>query len=209
MPRRRSYERLSPPLLHESRRRSVGGNDAERIAFTQRRDAELGSANLYRVRQNGFKHRLKFAGRARDDPQYLAGRGLLLQRLGQFARARLHFVEQTHVLNRDHGLVGESGDKLDLLLGERTDGRTLQYDHSDSGSVANERNAKCRANARAVPQRVIWISLNVHDVNHFSFEHGAPRDRTAVRGDWVIFDVFTMLGRIAIRGNLLKKLSFT
>src|SRR5262249_9804212 len=92
MPRRRSYERLSPPLLHESRRRSVGGNDAERIAFTQRGDAELGSANLYRIRQHGLKHRLKFAGGTRDDSQHLRGRRLLLQRLAELARERLKLL---------------------------------------------------------------------------------------------------------------------
>ena len=40
-------------------------------------------------------------------PQHLGGRGLLLERLGQLARARLHLVEQPHVLDRDHRLVGE------------------------------------------------------------------------------------------------------
>ena len=45
-------------------------------------------------------------------------RRLLLQRLGQFARAGLHLVEQPHVLDRDHRLVCEGRDKLDLLVGE-------------------------------------------------------------------------------------------
>ena len=51
--------------------------------------------------------------------QHLGGRGLLLQRLGQLARARLHLVEQPHVLDRDHRLVGEGRDQFDLLVGER------------------------------------------------------------------------------------------
>ena len=50
--------------------------------------------------------------------QHFRGRGLLLQRLGQLARARLHLVEQPHVLDRDHRLVGERGDQFDLLVGE-------------------------------------------------------------------------------------------
>ena len=33
----------------------------------------------------------------------------------------LHFVEQADVLDRDHGLVGESGDEIDLLLREWLD----------------------------------------------------------------------------------------
>jgi len=34
-------------------------------------------------------------------------------------QARLHLVEQAHVLDRDHRLVGEGGDQLDLFFGER------------------------------------------------------------------------------------------
>ena len=37
----------------------------------------------------------------------------------KLARARLHLVEQPHVLDRDHRLVGEGGEQLDLLVGER------------------------------------------------------------------------------------------
>ena len=35
------------------------------------------------------------------------GRSLLLQRFGHFRSARLHLLEQPHVLDRDHSLVGE------------------------------------------------------------------------------------------------------
>ena len=65
-------------------------------------------------------------GRRRDDLQHLRGRGLLLQRLGQLARARLHLVEQPHVLDSDHRLVGEGLDQLDLLVGERTHALAMQ-----------------------------------------------------------------------------------
>ena len=50
-------------------------------------------------------------------PEDLRRRRLLLQRLGQLACARLHLVEQPHVLDRDHRLVGEGLDQLDLLFG--------------------------------------------------------------------------------------------
>ncbi len=53
--------------------------------------------------------------------KYVGGGGLLLQQLLQVVGARLHLVEQTHVLDRDHRLVGEGGDQLDLLIGERLD----------------------------------------------------------------------------------------
>ena len=34
-------------------------------------------------------------------------------------RACLHLIEQAYVLDRDHRLIGEGGDQLDLFFGER------------------------------------------------------------------------------------------
>ena len=60
------------------------------------------------------EHRLQIERRAADDLQHVGGGGLLLQRLGEIAGARLHLVEQSHVLDRDDRLVGEGLDELDL-----------------------------------------------------------------------------------------------
>ena len=43
----------------------------------------------------------------------------MLARLRELAALVLDFVEQPHVLDRDHRLVGEGRDQLDLLVGER------------------------------------------------------------------------------------------
>src|SRR5215468_1689422 len=48
----------------------------------------------------------------------LAERPQLLDGLRELARARLHLVEQPYVLDRDHRLVGEGLDQLDLLIGK-------------------------------------------------------------------------------------------
>ena len=58
-------------------------------------------------------------GERADDLEHFGGRGLLLQGLAQLARARLHLLEQPHVLYGDHSLVGEGLDQLDLLFRER------------------------------------------------------------------------------------------
>ena len=42
----------------------------------------------------------------------------MLQRLAQFCVALLEFFEQPHVLDRDHGLVGEGFEQSDLFVGE-------------------------------------------------------------------------------------------
>ena len=65
-----------------------------------------------------IEHGLKVEGRAADDVEHVAGRGLLLEHLGELVGARLHLLEQPHVLDRDHRLVGEGLDQLDLLLAE-------------------------------------------------------------------------------------------
>ena len=101
---------------------------------------KLASQMRDRIRQHRVKHRLQLAGRAVDDAQDLGGRGLLLQRFAQFARARLHLVEQAGVLDRDHRLVGEVRDQLDLLVGEgRTSARYMVTDPTASPSRAAER----------------------------------------------------------------------
>ena len=42
----------------------------------------------------------------------------VLARLGELPALVLDFVEQPHILNRDHRLVGEGLHQLDLLVGE-------------------------------------------------------------------------------------------
>ena len=59
------------------------------------------------VLQHGIEHRLKFARRAGDDLQHLAGGSLLLQRLAEIVGALAQFVEQPRVLDGDDGLGGE------------------------------------------------------------------------------------------------------
>ena len=61
-----------------------------------------------------------------DDAEDLAGCGLLLKRLAQLL-VRSEPSEQPHVLDRDHGLVGEGFEESDLFVSKRTQ---LLYDES-------------------------------------------------------------------------------
>jgi hypothetical protein len=80
--------------------------------------SKLGLAYADGISQHGSKHRLEIARRAADDLEHLRRRRLLLQRLGEFQRALLLGLEQAHVLDRDHRLVGEGLSQLDLLVSE-------------------------------------------------------------------------------------------
>src|SRR3972149_875029 len=73
------------------------------------RIAEMGGAL-----GDGVQHRLQIGGGGADDAEDFAGRGLLLEGLGEVA------VEAS-VLNRNGCLVGECLEEGDLLGGERAD----------------------------------------------------------------------------------------
>ena len=70
-------------------------------------------------RDQRVENRLQIERRSADDLEHVRSRGLKLQRLGKIARARLHLVEQAHVLDRNHRLLRERFDKRDLFVGKR------------------------------------------------------------------------------------------
>ena len=89
--------------------------DADQLAVERRDDGGRCRAELQRGRRDRVEHGLHIGRRLADHAQDLARRRLLLERLGEIAIARFELVEQTHVLDRDHRLVGEGLDQRDLL----------------------------------------------------------------------------------------------
>jgi hypothetical protein len=109
--------RLSLPTPYISRL-AVDSDGAEGASFQQEQVAELGLTDAGGILQHCLEHRLQLTRRTADDLQHLGTRGLLLQRLLQVAPLGLHFVEQAGVLDRDHRLVGETFQEIDLALRE-------------------------------------------------------------------------------------------
>ena len=99
--------------------RTVMGDEEEPVAVLVPDGRVERLAQASGALRHGVEHGLDVGRRARDDAQDLAGRGLLLQGLGEVVVARLQLREQPHVLDRDDGLVGEGLQQLDLLVGER------------------------------------------------------------------------------------------
>ncbi len=85
---------------------------------------------------DGVEHRLHVRRRAADDAEHLGRRRLMLQRLAQFRVALAEFLEQAHVLDGDHGLVGEGFKQFDLLVGERTNLHTSNDDRPKRNTLA-------------------------------------------------------------------------
>ena len=106
----------------------------------------IGAGELGRLGDDGVQHGLQVE-RGVDRLADLAERAQLLDRLRKFARARLHLVEQPHVLDRDHCLVGEGCDQLDLLVGERPHLVRAQDQHADRAPLAQQRHAEHGAKA--------------------------------------------------------------
>jgi hypothetical protein len=55
----------------------------------------------------------------------------IVQRSGKFAGALLHLIEQSRVLDRDHCLIGEGFQQLDLGIGEAVEFSASKGDHPD------------------------------------------------------------------------------
>jgi len=87
---------------------------------------------------------LQIEGRAADDLQDIAGRGLIFQRFFEVARARVQLIEQPDILDRDNGLVGKRLEEIDLCLRKRCDPTTRYGDRPDRIAVLQDRHGKCR-----------------------------------------------------------------
>ena len=67
-----------------------------------------------------IEHGLQIEGRAADDLQHVAGRGLVFQRFLKVGRAGLQRAIRLGAGDRDHRLLGEGLQQFDLTVGEAT-----------------------------------------------------------------------------------------
>src|SRR5262249_18770964 len=136
------------------------------------------------VLKHSLEHRLQIAGRTRDNAKHLGRRRLLLQRLGELARARLHLVEQPHVLDRDHRLVGEGGQQVDLLIGECADGKSSKSEYAYQRSLSHERNTQHGMKSKTLlrlRQRVFRVGSGVLDMHRSTIEQYTSDQSFAAR----------------------------
>ncbi len=106
-----------------------------------------------RALRDGVEDRLHVGRRARDHAQDLAGRGLLLQGLGEVGVPGLQLAEQPRVLDRDHGLVGERLEQRDLGGREAADLVPVDPDHPDDRISPQHRHRDDRAEAAQLARR--------------------------------------------------------
>src|ERR1700731_3420332 len=87
--------------------KAAARRDTAEIAVPQEDRDSLSLAQPPGGLDQRFQYGFKLKSRPADDLQDIGGGSLLFQGLGQLTGPRLHFVDQTHVLDGDHGLVGE------------------------------------------------------------------------------------------------------
>src|SRR5262249_19931582 len=156
-------------------------------------------AQARRCLQDGINYWLQLVGRARNDVEHVTDRSLIVERFLDLARARLHLVEQPHVLDRDHRLVGEGGGQLDLLVGEWPHLGALQGDSAHRDPLAEHRHSQCRPKASELLRLgpgVVGIVQHVRNVDDPALQQRASGDRSALEPDGNVLDVLHVF-----RGN--------
>jgi len=135
--------------------------------------------------------RLDVRLRLADDTQDVAGRGLLLQslddlpvRLSQRAVLLLQLGEQAHILDGDDRLIREGLEERDLHLrkwpglgarhGDGADRSPLTEHRYDEDTAPTDHPGDCRI-------LVLWIELDVRNVDDRAVEDGPPGDERAGR----------------------------
>src|SRR5262249_49765796 len=168
---------MAPAVLGVCVRHVMSRRYGERAVIMKVQSAEICLAKTRSVCKHGVKYRGELARRTRYDTQHLRRRRLLLQRLRELARARLHRIEQRHVLDRDNRLACESCQQCNLLVREwpylgATDQKSAnglvlpQQGNAESGSVTETESA------RAAIGELVGGTAEVMHVHRFTINEG-------------------------------------
>ena len=194
-----------PDEVHEGGRKVEGGHPIVRAVLRAHDTRHLGLAQQRGRPGERVEHRVQVEGRATDHLEHIGGRGLLLQGVGELARALLLGLEQTYVFDGDHGLVGESGHQLDLLVGERQRLLAGQNNDADSHTLAEKRHPEHRAkppNSLRFLKGVLRIGRDVGNMDGPAFEQGSSGQRPASCWDRGPGRQRIELGRKSIAGGV-------
>src|SRR5262245_34014643 len=101
--------------------RTKMGPRNQSVPLVESQQHVINATNPGGARDDGVEDRLHVRRGAADDAEHLGRCRLMLQGLTQFRVALLDLLEQSHVLDSDHRLIGEGFDEIDLPIRERFD----------------------------------------------------------------------------------------
>ncbi len=134
------------------------GDDPEQLAIELTDMTFCRAGQFHRIGDHRVQHRLNIGRRAGDDTQDFARRRLLFQCL-------FEFLEQPHVLDSNHGLVGKSFEEFDLRWGERrqlySTGSEVSYNFRP---LAKRNKQRCTPVTTEILQRNFGLLLNIRNV---------------------------------------------
>src|SRR5262249_23347928 len=164
-------------------------------------------ANAHRRLDQRIEHCAQIKSRSADNLEHLRCRGLLLERFRKLARACLHLVKQSHVLNRDHRLVCERLDERNLLLRERLDLQAISQNYTEQLIALEHRHRKHSPDwiDRLRSIRVFRISHYVGNVSGAAFKCSTARCAAATRPDGVLPHKFRELARCVVSHYWVKQ----
>ena len=143
LPDRRSHHRfrLQDPQAADLLRQSL-------LEAARPPESELAVGSVVAEQRTGIglaqrhgrgRDQIEDAGQVEGSADRLAGLGQRLELLdgrGQCGGLLLQLPDEAGILDRDHRLVGEDSDEIDLLVRERLDVIAGERDHADRLSVA-------------------------------------------------------------------------
>src|SRR5215813_7551367 len=121
--------------------------------------------------------------------------------LSQIGGALAQLIEQPHVLDGDHSLVGEDFDQFDLLVSKRPHDSAVQVKHADRDRLAQERHTEQCAKADFLlnfDQGEFRIGYNIDDLNRLALKQNSASYRPPTRLHWQSF-YDTVAGREPVR----------
>jgi hypothetical protein len=103
---------------------------------------------------------------------------------------RLHLVEQAHVLDRDHRLIGEGGDQFDLFFGERLHLVASQINGADRRALPQQGDGEdgpvAHLSSVGTAFRIfLRLRLKIRHMDRPPLQQGTSAGRAAYDGDRV------------------------
>jgi hypothetical protein len=136
---------------------------------------------------------LQVERRAADNLEHVGRGGLLLERFREIGCALPQLIEQLQFVDRDHGLIGEISDQLDLLFTECPNLSPVDGDRADEFLLVEHRdNDERSATTKFSGSDEIRIALDpdlrprpgIEDVNRLFRPRDTTKTASRIRDKW-------------------------
>ena len=136
------HRKVCPEELDAALGNPANAREFDNVAIEDGDNADLCVTQLLRTLSDEIEDRHCVGRRSTYYVQHVSSRGLPLQRL-------LRLVEQPHVLDGDHGLIGEGLQQGNLFVAERMYFGAAEQNRSDALALAQQGNTQISASAGA------------------------------------------------------------